>query len=373
MTNTIEHFFSKLNIYSLYKAFEKNIDPIAITDANWEDGIKFIYVNPAFSQATGYSIEELLGQSPKILQGENSNYNVLQSLKEQLQVGNDFTGQSVNYRKDGSEYFVKWSISHLQDQLNKTIGYISFQKVLDKTIKIENEKLLCSIVEHSQNLVLATDLNGIIVYVNNAFTKKLGYTREELIGQHTRILKSGRQNESFYKKMWEQLIRYGQFKAVFESKTKNGKYFYDEKHISTIKDNNHEPIYYVSISKDITDLKIQEAFLEEKIYTDTLTKVFNREKFNIDLENRLNLFQQSGESFTLVLIDIDYFKKINDNYGHSFGDFTLVEISNVILGSISKKETLYRWGGEEFAILSSQNKNEVYNTCEVLKEKNKAT
>lgn len=201
--------YDSLDLNSVYQSFEYSIEPIAVTDSNWDEGIKFIYVNNAFCTQVGYLKDELLGRSPKIFQGTDSNYKILKELKQELKSGNNFIGQSVNYRKDGSSYYVLWSISPLKDKSGNIIAYISFQKVIDKSVKFNNDKLLSSIVENSGNLILVTDLNGIIVYTNKSLNTTLGYDEEELIGQHSRVLNSGKQDKDFYKNMWRELFLVG--------------------------------------------------------------------------------------------------------------------------------------------------------------------
>lgn len=76
--------FGKITHNSLLQAFDNSADPVAITDANLDEGIKFIYINKAFCEETDYEKKELIGKSPKILQGQRSNKKLLASLKEQL-------------------------------------------------------------------------------------------------------------------------------------------------------------------------------------------------------------------------------------------------------------------------------------------------
>lgn len=363
----MENILDQLDIKSLFSSFEQSIDPIAITDTSWEDGIKFIYVNKQFCRQTGYLKEEILGKSPKILQGVDSNYNLLKELKNELQNGNDFIGQSVNYKKDGSSYYVKWSISPLKDSKGETIAYISFQKVIDKTVQFSNEKLLGSIVNNSQNLILATDLDGIIVYTNDAFNNTLGYKKQELLGQHSRVLKSGKQDKSFYKNMWRSLLKNGEFQGVFESCKKDGTYFYDKKHIKTLKDEDGNSVYHVSISSDISKQKKQEDELKKELYLDSLTGVFNRRKYEEYIDEKFLEYREINKVFSLILIDIDHFKSINDNYGHDMGDFVLKEFARLLQKNIRDDDILFRWGGEEFALIVDQDIESAKNLSEKLR------
>ncbi|WP_459977985.1 diguanylate cyclase [Nautilia lithotrophica] len=91
----------------------------------------------------------------------------------------------------------------------------------------------------------------------------------------------------------------------------------------------------------------------ESSHTDELTKIFNRKKFNTDIQKNLN-----QDSAYLMLIDVDHFKKINDTYGHPVGDYVLEKLTELISKNIRSNDKFYRIGGEEFAIISTQKSNE---------------
>ena len=242
---------------SFFEAFESSSEPIAVTDANLEKGVSFVYVNEAFCKETLYTKEELLGENPKILQGEKSNRELLQTLKEKLKTEGFFQGQTTNYKKDGSEYFVNWTISPLKDRYGKVIAYISFHKIITKQIRAESKNMVFEeVLENLPSMIIVTDLEANIIYANKTFTDNLQYSREELIGQNARVLKSGKQNEKYYKDMWEKLTTQGKFDGIFISAKKDGSLFYDKKTISLLKDHEGKPQFYVGVSHDITKLKI---------------------------------------------------------------------------------------------------------------------
>ncbi len=251
-TFSINHISSK----SILSAFDFALNPIAITDSDLKRGVKILYVNPAFLKQTGYSKEELLGESPKILQGPKSNQEMLLKLKETLLRDEDFHGQTTNYKKDKTPYIVQWSISPLKNVYNKTVAFISIQKILTKEIDaINNNILFESIIQQSPQAILVSDLEGKIIYTNEAFVNSTGYSINELVGQHTRMLKSGKQNQEFYEKMWFELVHHESFEGIFISKKKNGSLFYNKQSIRLVKDIDGMPKYYMSISHDITNLK----------------------------------------------------------------------------------------------------------------------
>ncbi|WP_448567058.1 PAS domain-containing protein [Thalassotalea ganghwensis] len=125
--------------------FRDSFDAVIITSATISSP-KIQYANPKFCQLTGYSLEELLGKTPKILQGDKTNPHIINRLRECLGAGNSFIGATVNYRKDGSEYHVEWKINPIVNQRGNVIGYLSVQ--MDLTF-LKNLLLRLSKTTHS--------------------------------------------------------------------------------------------------------------------------------------------------------------------------------------------------------------------------------
>lgn len=103
------------------------------------------------------------------------------------------------------------------------------------------------------------------------------------------------------------------------------------------------------------ELEEKNKLLEELSLTDNLTKLYNRNKLDDVLVSELNRANRySHYSFGVMIIDIDYFKSVNDVYGHQIGDKVLIEISNILKTHTRKTDTVGRWGGEEFLVICSE-------------------
>ena len=113
---------------------------------------------------------------------------------------------------------------------------------------------------------------------------------------------------------------------------------------------------YIIIYFIIKKLDKKDRQIIESSYTDELTQIFNRKKFNTDIKKNMKNFNKLSPY--LMLIDIDHFKKINDTYGHPVGDYVLEELTKLISENIRSNDKFYRIGGEEFAIISTQKNNE---------------
>jgi len=116
----------------LQTVFEISFDGVMITEA--EPGYPIVYINPAFCELTGYSPQELLGKSPAMLQGEKSDQNVLDHLKEKIDNGELFHGKTINYRKDGSEFIMEWKIVPIRKEDGKIFHYLAIQREIKDNV-----------------------------------------------------------------------------------------------------------------------------------------------------------------------------------------------------------------------------------------------
>ena len=118
----------------LQTVFDISFDGVMITEAG--QGYPIVYTNPALSELTGYSSQELLGKSPAILQGEKSDQNVLANLKAEIENGDFFHGKTVNYRKGGAEFIMEWKIVPIRKKDGKISHYLAIQR------EIKDDELL---------------------------------------------------------------------------------------------------------------------------------------------------------------------------------------------------------------------------------------
>lgn len=109
---------------------------------------------------------------------------------------------------------------------------------------------------------------------------------------------------------------------------------------------------YILSFADITRLTEEKAHLEKQATTDTLTGIYNREKFDETLGLEMDRARRYGTPLSLIMFDIDHFKDVNDVHGHQVGDAVLVHLARLIGGNIREHDVFARWGGEEFMILA---------------------
>ncbi|MFT7538807.1 MAG: PAS domain S-box-containing protein [Lysobacterales bacterium] len=113
-------------------------DSIIVTTKDLDTpGPEIVYVNPGFTRMTGYSPEEVLGKTPRILQGPKTDQSMIQRLRATLDAGNVFYGQAINYRKDGSEFWNEWHIEPIRDDAGELTHYIAIQHDISQRKKVE--------------------------------------------------------------------------------------------------------------------------------------------------------------------------------------------------------------------------------------------
>lgn len=170
----------------LESVIRDDYDGILITDLNLEKpGPKIVYVNDRFCEMTGYSKEELIGNTPRILQGPKTDQAVLDKLKKRLSKGQSFFGQTVNYRKDGSEFLNQWDIHPLKDDDGNITHWVSYQHDISERKRAEeflvDQKVeFDGLREESKRTIVDVDLEGNIVMANKLFRELVGYTKDEL-------------------------------------------------------------------------------------------------------------------------------------------------------------------------------------------------
>ncbi len=107
-------------------AMDSNFSSIMLTSAS--DGYQIKYVNPAFTELTGYTPEEVIGKDPGLLQGPKTDRGLLTQLREKLNNGDTFHGKTVNYRKDGSEFMMEWKIYPIKNADQQTTFFMAVQR-----------------------------------------------------------------------------------------------------------------------------------------------------------------------------------------------------------------------------------------------------
>jgi diguanylate cyclase (GGDEF)-like protein/PAS domain S-box-containing protein len=209
------------------------------------------------------------------------------------------------------------------------------------------------IAEKSLDSIIIINSSGHIVFFNDASEKLFGYTFSEVVGKYVHdILPAhdlrNKANKGFKKYQTDNNGPLIGTTVTVRGLKKNG----EEVHIQfTLNSINHEGEYFsFSFLRDVTQQVLLQEKLTTQATTDTLTKVLNLRSYNDRASKEFNSAKRHKENFSLLLLDIDFFKKINDQYGHDIGDIALKTFTKTISQTIRQDDIFSRIGGEEFAV-----------------------
>lgn len=197
-------------------------------------------------------------------------------------------------------------------------------------------------------MIVKTDCGCLITDITEAFSRFFGFEKEELVGNSLSNLFVANKQESEFLQMKDLLQKKQKWSGEMQINTKNGKKVWMDAVISPYIDEKNEVISYTAIYHDITDKKR----IELLSVTDPLTKLYNRQKFNEVFEEMLmRQHWTQGNTFGVIIADVDHFKSVNDTYGHQAGDAVLIAMADILGETIRTSDVLARWGGEEFVVL----------------------
>ncbi len=211
--------------------------------------------------------------------------------------------------------------------------------------------LLFLAVDQSPAAIIVTDRKGDIEYVNDRFCVVSGFSIDKVMGKNPRVLKSGEKSADEYKELWNTITQGRTWRGEFHNKRNDGSYYWAEAQISPITDNSGHITHFIGIQEDVTEKRELQKKLKQMAETDPLTGSFNRRYFLEQIEAEITRCRRHGRAFSLLLLDIDRFKSINDQWGHPVGDQVLSHIVKLLQASIRGHDVLARFGGEEFVIL----------------------
>lgn len=347
-----------------------NTSPDASLITRLSDGL-VVDVNTGFVSLSGYTREEVFGTTTVQI-------NVWSSLEDRQQffAKLDEQGFCENMefafqRKDGSQFngMISARIITIQNvsHVISVVRDISERKRTEEAL-IESEEQYRSILNASPDDITITDLEGRILMISPAAKEMFGYELdfdsfigmqlldfilpEDVERARSNILRMYQGNNN--KPNEYRGIR--KDKSIFDIEVNSG----------FVRNANGQPIRMVFIVRDITERKRAELHIQELVQqleaerniaqvnsiTDSLTGLANRRYFDLALNTEFYRVKRTGETMSLIMIDVDHFKKFNDSYGHLAGDDCLVKIGSMLKSIIGRApDIVARYGGEEFVVI----------------------
>lgn len=322
-------------------------------DGLWDWNIKTseVYFSPQWKRMLGFNEDEIKATleewEKRVHPDDLSNvYSDIQSY---------FDGKTDCYEnihrvkcKDGSfKWILDRGVAISKDEQGKITRLIGTHRDVTENKILQDEKNYYLSLVNEHIITSSTNLDGIITEASKAFSKICGYAQEELIGRSHNIIRHSDMPKSLFVDLWERISSDKEWSGEIKNRKKDGSYYWVSVTILPRLDQDGKKIGYSSIRQDITDKKL----IEELSIKDKLTNVYNRLKLDDVLFYELSQAKRYNLALSIILIDIDRFKSVNDNYGHQVGDTVLQEFANILVKNSRDTDTVGRWGGEEFLII----------------------
>lgn len=323
---------------------------VAITDVHGE----ILYVNNKFCEISKYSRSELIGENHRIL---NSGYHDLPFFRDMWKTigkGEIWAGEVKNKAKDGSFYWVKTTIVPILDEEKKPFMYISLRTDITEG-KLAQEKLVTAL--NNDFRLVVNSMYNLIFKVRPDPTKKFIYTLNE--GKLAYEL--GLENENMYLKSPREVfaevggdVLEDKYELAFSGETVTYTFSFKGKKLLTYLSPVYEHdqiIEIIGCVNDITELNNAQDEIAYMAFHDILTNLPNRRMFNEDMTTLITSSKKDNQPFSVLFLDLDRFKQINDSLGHTVGDMLIHEVSNRLKIVVGSKGMIYRFAGDEFILV----------------------
>ncbi len=203
----------------------------------------------------------------------------------------------------------------------------------------------------SKEGIFVTDVDNIILRVNQAFTEITSYSAEEVIGKKPQLFSSGKHDAVFYATMWDSINNTGTWQGEIWNRRKSGEVYPEHLTITAVKNKAGSITNYVASLADITMSKAAADEIQNLAFYDPLTQLPNRRLLLDRLKQALVSREHNRHTGALLFLDLDHFKTLNDTLGHDVGDLLLQQVAARLIACVREGDTVARLGGDEFVLL----------------------
>ncbi len=367
-----QRLHAEAELKKLTRVVEQSPNSIVITSLN---GI-IEYVNPRFCSVTGYSADEVIGKNPRLLKSDKTCPEIYVEMWQALSSGHEWRGEFVNRKKDGSLYVESAVMSPIADADGVTSHYLAItqdvteRKQSEQALRLSEERHRL-IANFASDVIWTMGVDGSITYISPSVEAVRGLTPAEAMRQTLdEILTPASQAISIdYMVQLHADVQAGRppqtFRGELEYRCKDGSTVWTEVMVQPVLREDGSVEELLGVTRSIAEHKrllhqLQtaneaaeraNAELSRIAITDSLTGVWNRRHFETMAGNAMAQAIRYQHPLSMLLLDIDHFKMVNDRHGHQVGDQVLIELTQLLSQAIRRTDMLARWGGEEFVVV----------------------
>jgi diguanylate cyclase (GGDEF)-like protein/PAS domain S-box-containing protein len=310
------------------------------------------YANRRVRELFGKSMEEIVGRDDAAFFDAKTAANLRVNDRRVIEQGERVAQEEVNTNAKDQITSAYLSVKlPLRDQEGQIYGLCGISTDITERKQTEASLRIAAAAFESQQGMLITDANNIILRINRSFSEMSGYSVEEVVGQTPHMFASGRQDEQFYAAMWHSINSSGSWQGEIWDRRKSGEVYPKWLTITAVKDNAGVVTNYVATHADITERKNAEMQIRQLAFYDPLTLLPNRRLLADRLQQALIASTRSQREGALLFIDLDNFKTLNDTLGHDKGDLLLQEVARRVSDCLRECDTVARLGGDEFVVM----------------------
>jgi diguanylate cyclase (GGDEF)-like protein/PAS domain S-box-containing protein len=308
---------------------------------------RYIYVNSFYQKLLGF--KEWKNKKTEEIFDKEISKNIINSDREAFYEGKHKHEEYIKNEEGVKKLFETYKFPIDSDKDKVLCGFgldITQEKIYQEKIELYSK-----IFDNTNEAIILTDEKGITVAINKAFKRVTGYSDKEIIGKNPNIRQSGKHDREFYINMWKELLTKGSWTGEMFNKHKNGTIYPELMNINTITNEKNEVTNFVGIFQNIEQQKIIESRLQKMAHYDALTNLPNRTLFYDRLDKAIQRANRDKSMLSIIFLDLDNFKNINDSLGHAAGDIVLSETSKRLKKIVRDSDTVARLGGDEFVII----------------------
>ena len=337
---------------------------VTATEPQSHPGPIIVFGNEALEESTGYTLEEMLGKTPRMFQGPKTNRIELDRIAAAVSAWKPVSAELVNYKKDGTEFWVELNIVPLADESGWFTHWISVQRDITARKEVERvaderNALLQSILNSMPAQTVVMDPTGMMLGVNDAWRKFWWFDRNKpeptwtSMNYFAVVGENSDPSDPAVQEATEGITavirgRSNEFSMDYPCRAHDELYWFHI-HVLPVPSVNGIVITHI----DITDRKRAEAALIFQATHDSLTQLPNRGLLRDHLNQALAFDRRNLRHTHVAVLDLDNFKDVNDAFGHAYGDLMLQRISQRLTSCLSDQDFLARVGGDEFVIVFS--------------------